>query len=430
MKFSLKRQSTGKVYPYISQFALLMLFSFFRKIYLNRLKLVPTDAPVILAGNHPTAFVDPILLCLFLDPPIYNMTRGDIFKKPLFRKMMESINMFPVYRVRDGYAGRDRNDEVFDYCIEKLREERVVTIYVEGEHHLEKIVRPAKKGFARIAFGAFERYAQDNLQIIPAGSNYQWGDRPRDVAMVNVGPPIFVKDYWPLYQENQGKAINALCADLETALKKVCFSLETPEDGPLLEQLLELHRGDHLETALPIVQYNTKRFELEKEVCNRLNDMTLEEKQTLKTKTDHYFGALTSAGVTDLGLKTPKRGAWWAIGLFLLGLIPFLVGYLSSLPLMRLTHWSTGRLVKKREFVSSVMMGIGFIAGTLYYLILLIAGICTLQAFWIGLGLSLPILGWFSMFYREMWAGWRAARKAISHPKRLELLALREKIEI
>jgi hypothetical protein len=357
------------------------------------------------------------------------MTRGDIFKKPLFRKMMESINMFPVYRMRDGYAGRDRNDEVFDYCIEKLREERVVTIYVEGEHHLEKVVRPAKKGFARIAFGAFERYAQDNLQIIPAGSNYQWGDRPRDVAMVNVGPPIFVKDYWALYQENQGKAINKLCADLEEALKKVCFHLETPEDGPLLEQLLELHRGDHLFTALPIVQYNTKRYELEKEVCNHLNDMPLAEKQNLKNKTDHYFGALEAAGLTDLGLKTPKRGAWWAIGLFLLGLIPFLVGYVSSWPLMRLAHWSTGRLVKKREFVSSVMMGIGFIAGTVYYLLLLIAGICTLQAFWIGLGLSLPILGWFSMFYREMWAGWRAARKAISHPKRAELLALRESIQ-
>jgi hypothetical protein len=161
-----------------------------------------------------------------------------------------------------------------------------------------------------------------------------------------------------------------------------------------------------------------------------LNDIPLAEKQNLKNKTDHYFGALDAAGLTDLGLKTPKRGAWWAIGLFLIGLIPFLVGYLSSWPLMRLAHWSTGRLVKKREFVSSVMMGIGFIAGTVYYLLLLIACICTLQAFWIGLGLSLPILGWFSMFYREMWAGWWAARKAISHPKRAELLALRESIHL
>jgi len=428
MKFSLKGQSTGKFYPYISQITPLMLLAFFRKIYLNNLKGVPTNAPVILAGNHPTAFVDPILLCLFLDPPIYNMTRGDIFKKPFYRKLMESINMFPVYRVRDGYATRDRNDEVFDYCIEKLRQERVVTIYVEGEHHLEKVVRPAKKGFARIAFGAFERYAQDNLQIIPAGCNYQWGDRPRDTTMVNIGPPIFVKDYWALYQENQALAINKLCADLEAALKKVCFHLEDPEDAPLTEQLLELHRSTHLFTALPIIQYNTQRFELEKAVCDRVNVMPASEKQGLKTETDAYFSELASAGVSDLALMTPQRGKLSGLILFVLGFIPFIVGYLSSWPLMRLAHWSTYKLVKKREFIGSVMMGIGFLAGFVYYLLWLIVGIVTLHPFWIGLTISLPLLGWFSVFYREMWAGWVAARKAKFHPKRAELLAQRAKL--
>jgi hypothetical protein len=95
---------------------------------------------------------------------------------------------------------------------------------------------------------------------------------------------------------------------------------------------------------------------------------------------------------------------------------------------MRLAHWSTYKLVKKREFIGSVMMGIGFLAGFVYYLLWLIVGICTLHPFWIGLTISLPLLGWFSVFYREMWAGWVAARKTKFHPKRTELLAQRSKI--
>ena len=30
--------------------------------------------------------------------------------------------MFPVFRQRDGYQGRDRNDEVFEFCQQKLQD--------------------------------------------------------------------------------------------------------------------------------------------------------------------------------------------------------------------------------------------------------------------------------------------------------------------
>ena len=58
----------------------------------------------------------------------------------------------------------------------------MVTIYVEGEHHLEKRVRPIQKGIVRIAFGACEKLGDDlkDLQIIPVGVNYVAGDQWRD----------------------------------------------------------------------------------------------------------------------------------------------------------------------------------------------------------------------------------------------------------
>lgn len=425
MKFSLRHQSTGKVYPYLVPMGHLMFRGYCRKIHVYNRLGVPSDKPVLLAANHPTAFVDPCLLCTFIDPPIYNMTRGDIFQKPFYRKLMESINMFPVYRVRDGYAGRDRNEEVFEYCIEKLQNRRIVTIYVEGEHHLEKRVRPAQKGIARIAFAAFERHQLEDLQIIPAGCNYMRGDRPRDEVMMNIGEPIFVKNYWDDYQRDSTGTIQRLCNDIEKSLKSVCYHIENENDDALAERLLALHRSEQPEPPLPVVIYNNRRFLAEKAVLDGLNILPENEKNTLRERAERYFVALEQAGLDDAALKNPRWGNWLWLGFFIIGLLLYLVGFLSSWPLIRLAKYIADTKAKKREFYSSVRMGVGLLAGMPYYFALFLTSLFTLNPYWIALGLSLPLLGWFAEFYREMWQRWRAARKAASHPKKAELLQLR-----
>ena len=83
MKFSLRHQSTGAVYPFIVPIGgNSMFYGYMRKVHVHNREGVPSDKPVLIAANHPTAFVDPCLLCTYLDPPIYNMARGDIFQKP------------------------------------------------------------------------------------------------------------------------------------------------------------------------------------------------------------------------------------------------------------------------------------------------------------------------------------------------------------
>jgi 1-acyl-sn-glycerol-3-phosphate acyltransferase len=429
MKFSLRHQSTGVVYPYLAQAAHLMVRGFFRKIYISNRDAVPVDKPVLLAANHPTAFVDPCLLGIFLNPPLYNMTRGDVFRKPFFRKLMESINMFPVFRMRDGFRGRDRNQEVFEFCEKKLLEKRVVTIYVEGEHHLEKRVRPIQKGILRIAFDTFEKHQLNDLQIIPAGCNYVWGDRPRDEAMVCVGTPILVRDYWETYRTNPAGAMTQLATDIESALKKVCLHIDDPGDAELLEMLLALRRNEHADHFVPVVSFSHDRFAREKAVCDALNQLNAKEKQKLKKSVSSYFEALEQAGLTDAGLLQPQFAGWhWPL-FFLIGFVPFVPGYLTSRPVVWFAAFVAKKTVKKREFQSSVFMGAGFFGGILYYLIWLLACLVSRNPWWITFALTLPALGWFSMIYREYLARWMAARRAQTHPGRAVLLELRNKIQ-
>ncbi len=430
MKFSLRHQSSGKAYPYIEPLAHFMVRGFFRKIHLSNRKGVPTDKPVLLAVNHPTAFLDPCLLCVFLDPPLYNMTRGDVFKKKFYRKLMESVNMFPVFRMRDGYSGRNRNDEVFEFCEKQLVQNRVMTIYVEGEHHLEKYVRPVQKGIMRIAFDTFENQELPDLQIIPAGCNYAWGDRPRDEVMINIGQPIFVRDFWADYQDNPIQARIALGELIEKALKELCFHIDDPEDTDLVEHLLEMDRSSFPEFQIPIVVFNAKRFVREKKICDRVNVLDAATKLQLKQQCSAYFAALKKAGLTDAALANPDWGAWHRLLFYLAGFLPFLLGHITSLPVIGFARYITKKTVRKREFLSSVWMGAGFIGGLLYYFIWIAGAFISWNPWWIALALALPVLGWWSMFYKENWRDWLAARKALGSPMRAQLLSMRKAVEI
>ncbi|MFZ4634712.1 MAG: 1-acyl-sn-glycerol-3-phosphate acyltransferase [Saprospiraceae bacterium] len=425
MKFSLRHKSTGSAYPYLSQLSPAMYIGFFQKVYVNNQSRVVANRPVLLAANHPTAFVDPCLLCTYLDPPLYNMTRGDLFKKPLFRNLMESINMFPVYRTRDGFNQRHKNDAVFDFCVGKLKENQVVTIYVEGEHHLEKRVRPVHKGIALIAFRSYFEEGLTDLEIVPAGCNYVYGDKPRDSVMVNFGAPLYLRDYEQRYLEDANKASITLCADIEKALKGICYHVDDPADMELAEQQLELHRSNRGEGLLPVVQYNHPRFAQEKAVLDQLNALPADEKAGLRVRTAAYFAALNNAGLEDFALCNAKKGHWSWMLYFVLMFPVFLLGYITALPVLAASWGVTRRFVTKREFVTSVWMGVGFLFGLVYYGLWLIGCLISWNPWWIAFGLLMPLLGWYNMHYREHFGRWWSIRLARRHPDRAGLMALR-----
>ncbi len=425
MDYRNAHQSTGWFYLFIHPFVHVVYRLLFRKIYLHKRPGVKPNTPVLLAANHPTAFVDPIFFCLFFDPPVYNMTRGDIFRKPFFRKVLESLNMFPVFRKRDGYQGRDRNDDMFEFCQKKLLSRVAVNIFVEGEHHLDKRVLPTQKGITRIAFGTYQQHRLEDLQIVPVGCNYVYGDRTRDEAKIIVGTPLFIKDYWPDYEQNPNAAINLLCSDIHIALKAICYHIEDPADDVLAEQLLSLWRNDHPAMHLPIVEDQAPRFWGEKALLDQLNEMPEAEKSLLQERTTAYFSALEKAGLKDEALAHPEYASLnWL--LFLLPLTPIaLFGFLLESPVRWVVYRITRKLVKKREFYTSVLMGMGVLVGGIYLAGMLIAGLLLDAPWLVTLSLLMPLLAWISIFWKETLLRWKCAQAAKAHPEREHLLALR-----
>jgi hypothetical protein len=358
------------------------------------------------------------------------MARGDVFQKPLYRKLMESINAFPVYRKRDGYDDIDRNKEVFDACAKHLSENQVLAIYVEGRHHDDLRVLPAQKGIVRIAFVAYEKYRLERLAIYPMGNNYARAGSPRDEVMINIGTPLYVKDYWADYEENSGRAINRLARDIEMALRPICLHLEHPDDDALADRLLTLHRSEYPARVFPIIERDHPRFQREKAIVDRLNTMNFSEKHQLQATTAAYFGALQQKGWSDEALV--NASTWGHAGrlLFLvLTFLPFLVGYVTSWPVLWLSHTVAHKTVRKKIFFGSVVIGTGFIGGIIWYFLWLLPGLFLLSWKWIAaVLLSLP-LGWFSIIWREHWKQFWAARRVLRDPAAREDL-LRQRLAI
>ncbi|MEO6038485.1 MAG: hypothetical protein ABIQ93_08730, partial [Saprospiraceae bacterium] len=196
----------------------------------------------------------------------------------------------------------------------------------------------------------------------------------------------------------------------------------------LAEQLLDLHRGEYAEPLLPVVLFESPRFAGEQAVLDRLNALPEVDRSRLRERCERYFTALQQAGLNDEALLHPGRGHLVWGGLLLLGAVPAALGWLSSLPIRWLTYRVADGKVKKKEFYGSVVLGVGFLSGLIYYLLWLLGSVFTGNPRWIALAMLLPLLGWWSILYRELGERWWSAFQAWRHPRRSELLGLRKDI--
>ncbi|MCC7244125.1 MAG: 1-acyl-sn-glycerol-3-phosphate acyltransferase [Saprospiraceae bacterium] len=397
----------------------------FRKIHVNNSEGIPVNSPVILAANHPTAFIDPIFFTINFAPPVYNMTRGDVFEKPFMDWLFRQFNMFPVYRKRDGYSQGNRNDSVFEYCKERMRQRNVVNIFVEGEHHLDKRVITLQKGFARIAFGSYTDLKQEDLQIIPVGCAYHDGVRMRDIARINVGQPIFVKDYFPAAETEPAFAINRLCNDVRGALKQLCYHIENKMDDQLADQLLMLHQSDHYESPIGCISHNHPAFNSERLLLESLNKMDEASKGELKTACQNYFEELQKVKLTDSAIVQPEFTSMNRTLLVILGFVPFIVTWLLTYPVRLLVRILSKKLVKKPEFHTSAVLGLTFLLGLFYSMTGIIAGYIMDNFKLIMLFLTSPMSGIYTLIYEDLAKEWLQGFKAKTHPHREKLLAMR-----
>jgi hypothetical protein len=129
------------------------LWLFCHKIHLKNKQLFTTKGPLLIIANHPNSFLDALIIGSYYKRRVYFLARGDAFKKPIHRFLLESLNMIPVYRLREGKEYLHLNEYAFNKSIDLLSKDYAVLIFIEGICVNSNELQPFKKGTARILEG-------------------------------------------------------------------------------------------------------------------------------------------------------------------------------------------------------------------------------------------------------------------------------------
>ncbi len=211
------------------------LFFFYKKIKTYDKKNIPKKGAILLVSNHKNALIDPLIIATTMKRDVHFLARASAFKIKAVGWFLSTINMIPIYRIRDGKDSITKNEEVFNKCSEVLNNKNALLIFPEGTHFIKRSVQPLKKGFARIAFGSLEKHPDLQIHILPVGINYTKQTLFGESASLYFGKPFLATDF---YKKNDiNSSIENLKNEVAEKLKKLTTHIEDENYDTTLEQL-------------------------------------------------------------------------------------------------------------------------------------------------------------------------------------------------
>lgn len=223
-------------YNFIRLLIKIGLFFYSKRIKVSGKNNIPKKGAVLFAINHPNGLIDPLIATTNIKRDNYYLVRAASFKKPLVKKILGSLNLMPIYRMRDGASQLGKNQEIFESCFDIFKRGETLMIFPEGSHNKKRTVRLLSKGFTRIVSGALEKHPELEIQVVPVGITYQHASSFPSKVVVRYGHPIATRT---IFEANApAKAINILKAAVTTQLKEL--SVHIPDDenyDAVLQQL-------------------------------------------------------------------------------------------------------------------------------------------------------------------------------------------------
>jgi glycerol-3-phosphate O-acyltransferase/dihydroxyacetone phosphate acyltransferase len=416
--------------------------TFYKRTAVKNLQYVTVKGPVILAINHPNAFMDPAMFSFLAYPPrFYFLARGDVFKPGISSFIFEGLGIAPIFRIQDGgREGLKKNDETYRRVFAMLRENKKVIIFAEGLCVQERRLRPLKKGVPRMIFNAMEEIDHPELTVVPVGVVYTDPKKFRSHLFYNIGEPIKVADFMEEYKAQPARTMNAFIRVLEPKMKELIVHIDNPANDKLVGWLEELFLRDLCK------QQNLKYKDLDHElkiaqqitaIVNKADVENNDALQFLKQKCEIYSSDLDKMGIRDwlINPNNQSKVNWLNfIGRKILLVIfaPFWIrGLIGNYPPYKLSEKIVNKKIKNVEFHSSFNMAIGTLLmwvyyGLQFYIVNKLAGFG-----WACLAVFISfVTGKFVLYYYPFLKKAMGLFRVLTHPQRVvELKKQRAEIE-
>jgi hypothetical protein len=340
------------------------------RLFFRRVKQVrPSNkrfGRTIFVSNHPSAFLDPLVIARLRKPVVFFMTRSDVFNR-ITRPIFWLAHMLPIYRQQDGGNSQEKNKAVFKKATQALARNRNLLLFGEGitDDVFERRLKPIKKGAIRIGFTALEDLDWSvQIEVQGLGINYTDPGVLRSDVLIAAAEPIVLNNYKDAYLENPSRVISELNRELENRMQSQITHVNSDQHVLLHEQIMMLNRkGMHVSCYDPQISLQV-RWDHSRRLAEQMNLLNEAENQELLNFSSAYLEPylnqlkklqLTEAELYSFGIDPNWK---WRTVLLAIFQLPF---FLIGLVHVAIPHIIVKRFVeskfKRKVFWSSTKMG-------------------------------------------------------------------------
>ena len=383
----------------------LTLLAYFRKVKISGREHLKTKGPYIFVANHPSAFMDPVVVGTSINPPVYFLAAGEYmgkgFKFWFFHKF---LHMIPIYRPSTMPGDTHKNKEAFTKSIQHLTKGKCLLVFPEGVSVTEKKILPLKTGVARIAIETVLAEGKElGLKIIPVGLNYTDPHSFRSDLFVNIGEPIEVADF--VKGENEKEEVKELTQHIEDKMIETVLHIESKEVEEIIDSINKTYTRD-LKHKLGVQFTDQNReFELNKLTIAAVHHFQTEMPKDYSETTqllEDYIKALEERGIKDREFRNVNKKLPFFLTLgYILGAPFFALGWLGNYPPYLLNALLQKKLGFTDSFKGSMILGGGLALFLLWYssLVAVCWLVTPLSYYALLIPIALYLLGTYALIY-------------------------------
>ncbi len=385
---------------------------FFKTLQVKGVENIPEKGPLFIVANHPSAFMDPIVIATTSKRPLYLIAKGAIFQSKFSKWFLPKFNVIPIYRADETPGQGTKNKDVFKQCYSHLAKGGAILIFPEGVSLTERKIKKIQSGTARICFGAeAENDFKLNIKIVAAGLNYSDPHKFHSDLFINIDKPILVSDYYELYKQDSFKAAHALTDEIRKRLEATVVAIQDADLDKLVANIELIYKSQLLKDFGHSPKEMEDGFKTTKAISDSVHyfqEHQPERVEKIKNEINSYLDTLDHLSLDDGLIKgvSKKRPVFKAFSSFLylvIGFPLFVFGFLNNYLPFRIPFWASRLISKRQEFFGSIALTMG----TFTFLIFYSLQIWLVDEFthdWrvvLAYALLLPISGLFAFSYKK-----------------------------
>lgn len=384
---------------------------FFKSFHVRNADLVPQNAPLIVAANHPSTLMDALVVGVCVKQPLYFIARGNLFASRFRKWVFRNVHMIPIYRRIDNPELMKENIEIFRQCYSLLANRRALLIFPEGVSVADRKLHRIKTGTARIALGAESKEGfKLESWIIPVGINYSEIGIFRSEVFINFGKGIKVSNYKEIFKKDEQLAVRQLTEEIRLRLEEHIIAIEDQSLRDLVQDLEALFKQELRQTAGSKLEPHEADFLLTKGIINAVEYFQMNKPDLfdqIRRRIQNYMRNLKRLRLRDDLLrngnlrKSLSIDSIKSVAFAVLTFPLYLFGLFNNYLPYKLPGFLARRLTDSIEYQGGIKLVVGMVTFPLFYSVQIWLAFVVSGNFYIALayGLSLPPSGFFALYY-------------------------------